>query len=257
MSKAHFRSIFLSDIHLGSKGCQSKLLLDFLNNNTCENLFLVGDIIDCWRLSSKLYWPQEHSNVFNKFLSMSRKGTKVYFITGNHDDFLRRYQPLQLGNIELKEEHSYETFHNKNLLIIHGDQFDIVTTYGRHLALLGDWIYQSLLVLNRYLNSLRSRFGYGYWSLSNYLKQKVKGAVNFMSDYEINVSKECQRRGFDGVVCGHIHKAEIKDINSTIYMNCGDWVESCTALVEDEFGSFKIIPWADNQREKIKYLKAS
>jgi|TARA_A100001015_G_scaffold28531_1_gene31694 UDP-2,3-diacylglucosamine pyrophosphatase LpxH len=188
---------------------------------------------------------------------MSRKGTKVYFITGNHDDFLRRYQPLQLGNIELKEEHSYETFHNKNLLIIHGDQFDIVTTYGRHLALLGDWIYQFLLVLNRYLNSLRSRFGYGYWSLSNYLKQKVKGAVNFMSDYEINVSKECQRRGFDGVVCGHIHKAEIKDINSTIYMNCGDWVESCTALVEDEFGSFKIIPWADNQREKIKYLKAS
>ena len=148
MSKAHFRSIFLSDIHLGSKGCQSKLLLDFLNNNTCENLFLVGDIIDCWRLSSKLYWPQEHSNVFNKFLSMSRKGTKVYFITGNHDDFLRRYQPLQLGNIELKEEHSYETFHNKNLLIIHGDQFDIVTTYGRHLALLGDWIYQFLLVLN-------------------------------------------------------------------------------------------------------------
>jgi len=257
MSKAHVRSIFLSDIHLGSKGCQSKLLLDFLNNNTCENLFLVGDIIDCWRLSSKLYWPQEHSNVFNKFLSMSRKGTKVYFITGNHDDFLRRYQPLQLGNIELKEEHSYETFHNKNLLIIHGDQFDIVTTYGRHLALLGDWIYQFLLVLNRYLNSLRSRFGYGYWSLSNYLKQKVKGAVNFMSDYEINVSKECQRRGFDGVVCGHIHKAEIKDINSTIYMNCGDWVESCTALVEDEFGSFKIIPWADNQREKIKYLKAS
>jgi len=257
MSKAHFRSIFLSDIHLGSKGCQSKLLLDFLNNNTCENLFLVGDIIDCWRLSSKLYWPQEHSNVFNKFLSMSRKGTKVYFITGNHDDFLRRYQPLQLGKIELKEEHSYETFHNKNLLIIHGDQFDIVTTYGRHLALLGDWIYQFLLVLNRYLNSLRSRFGYGYWSLSNYLKQKVKGAVNFMSDYEINVSKECQRRGFDGVVCGHIHKAEIKDINSTIYMNCGDWVESCTALVEDEFGSFKIIPWADNQREKIKYLKAS
>lgn len=257
MPNAHFRSIFLSDIHLGSKGCQSKLLLDFLNNNTCENLFLVGDIIDCWRLSSKLYWPQEHSNVFNKFLSMSRKGTKVYFITGNHDDFLRRYQPLQLGNIELKEEHSYETFHNKNLLIIHGDQFDIVTTYGRHLALLGDWIYQFLLVLNRYLNSLRSRFGYGYWSLSNYLKQKVKGAVNFMSDYEINVSKECQRRGFDGVVCGHIHKAEIKDINSTIYMNCGDWVESCTALVEDEFGSFKIIPWADNQREKIKYLKAS
>ena len=257
MSKLKFRSIFLSDIHLGSKGCQSKLLLDFLDKHSCENLFLVGDIIDCWRLSSKLYWPQEHSNVFNKFLSMSKEGTKVFFITGNHDDFLRRYQPLQLGNIELTEEYEYQTLKNKKMLIIHGDQFDIVTTYGRHLALLGDWIYQFLLILNRYLNFFRSRLGYGYWSLSNYLKQKVKGAVNFMSDYEINVSKECQRRGFDGVVCGHIHKAEIKKIETSTYMNCGDWVESCTALIEDESGDFKIIKWGDEQREKIKLLKAS
>ena len=249
-----YKSIFLSDIHLGSKGCQSDFLNNFLNNHSCDNLFLVGDIIDCWRLKSKLYWPQSHSDVFNNFLNKSKEGTKVIYITGNHDDFLRNYQPLELGNIELKEEHSYTTVKGKKLLIIHGDQFDVVTRYGKRLSILGDKIYTLLLKINIILNFFRSRFGFGYWSLAKYLKDKAKKKVNKMSDYEESLSNECKRRDFDGLVCGHIHKAEISTINGVSYHNCGDWVESCTALVETNQGNFKIIDWGMIERADIKLI---
>ena len=254
-----YKSIFISDVHLGSKGCKSKYLNNFLKSNSCENLFLVGDIIDCWRLKSKIYWPQEHSNVIRNILSMAKNGTKVTYITGNHDDFLRIYQPLQLGNLELKEEHVYETVSGKNFLVIHGDQFDIVTKYGKSLSVLGDKVYTFLLALNKVLNFFRSRLGFGYWSLAKYLKDLTKKAVNKASDYEESLSRECKTRNLDGIVCGHIHKAQISVISGIEYLNCGDWVESATALVETMTGEFKLINWGDIEkaRENIKLLSNS
>ena len=254
-----YKSIFISDVHIGSKGCKSKYLYNFLKTHSCENLFLVGDIIDCWRLKSKIYWPQEHSNVIRNILSMAKNGTKVTYITGNHDDFLRIYQPLQLGNLELKEEHVYETVSGKNFLVIHGDQFDIVTKYGKSLSVLGDKVYTFLLALNKVLNFFRSRLGFGYWSLAKYLKDLTKKAVNKASDYEESLSRECKTRNLDGIVCGHIHKAQISVINGIEYLNCGDWVESATALVETMTGEFKLINWGDIEkaRENIKLLSNS
>ena len=257
VSMIKYKSIFLSDIHLGSKGCQAKSLYNFLKNHECENLFLVGDIIDCWRLKSKLYWPQEHVDVIRNILSMSKNGTKVKYITGNHDDLLRLYQPLNLGNIELTEEYEYVSVKGKKLLIIHGDQFDMVTRYGRHLSILGDKIYTLLLSLNKILNYFRARLGYGHWSLSKYLKDKAKQLVNKASDYEESLVKECNSRGFDGIVCGHIHKAEIKSIDGIDYFNTGDWVESATALIEDHNGQFKLIDWREIETQEFKLLKAS
>jgi len=257
MNKPKFKSVFLSDIHLGTKGCQADILNEFLKNHDFDNLFLVGDIIDGWRMSSKTYWPQEHVNTIRRFLHFAKKGTKIFLISGNHDDFLRKYQHQKFGNITLAEEAEYISTDGTKYLIIHGDQFDLVTTYGRYLALLGDWIYTILLRANIYLNGIRRRFGYGYWSLSNYLKQRVKTAVNFISDFEIHVSNECKKRGFDGVICGHIHRAEISEINGIKYKNCGDWVESCTALVENLDGSFEIIDWAEKLNNKIYLAKVS
>ena len=252
-----YKSIFLSDIHLGSKGCQAKSLCKFLRSHKCENLFLVGDIIDCWRLKSKLYWPQEHVDVIRNILSMSKNGTKVIYITGNHDDLLRLYQPLNLGNIELKEEHEYISVAEKKILVIHGDQFDMVTRYGRHLSILGDKIYTILLSINKILNYFRARLGYGQWSLSKYLKDKAKQLVNKASDYEESLVRECHTRGFNGIVCGHIHKAEIKKIDGIDYYNTGDWVESVTALVEDVDGQFKLIDWKKTENKTFQLLKAS
>jgi UDP-2,3-diacylglucosamine pyrophosphatase LpxH len=222
-------------------------------------LFLVGDIIDCWRLKSKIYWPQEHSNVIRNILSMAKNGTKVTYITGNHDDFLRIYQPLQLGNLELKEEYEYESVSGKKLLVIHGDQFDMVTKYGKRLSIFGDKIYTFLLAFNKFLNFFRARLGFGYWSLAKYLKDLTKKAVNKTSNYEESLSKECKIRNLDGIVCGHIHKAQISVINGIDYFNCGDWVESATALIETMKGDFEIIQWGDIEKakENIRLLSNS
>lgn len=241
--KRHFRSIFLSDIHLGTKGCQADSLLEFLKNHSCDQLYLVGDIIDGWRLKSTMYWPQSHSNVMRRFLTLTKRGTEVIFVTGNHDEFLRKYSGLELGNLKLVDEATHITASGQRLLVVHGDQFDVVTRYHRWLAFLGDVGYNILLELNRYLNQARTRFGYGYWSLSAWLKHKVKRAVNYIGDFEEAVLHSSTKRGYDGVVCGHIHHAEIRNIEGVTYMNCGDWVESCTALVEDSKGNFEIINW--------------
>ena len=257
MSK--YKSIFISDVHFGSKGCKSKYLYNFLKTHSCENLFLVGDIIDCWRLKSKIYWPQEHSNVIRNILSMAKNGTKVTYITGNHDDFLRIYKPLQLGNLELKEECEYESVSGKKLLVIHGDQFDMVTKYGKRLSIFGDKIYTFLLAFNKFLNFFRARLGFGYWSLAKYLKDLTKKAVNKTSNYEESLSKECKIRNLDGIVCGHIHKAQISVINGIDYFNCGDWVESATALIETMKGDFEIIQLGEIEKakENIRLLSNS
>ena len=242
--KTRYRAIFLSDIHLGTKGCQTERLIGFLKAHDCETLYLVGDIIDGWRLKSTFYWPQSHNNVLRRLFTLMKRGTRVVFVTGNHDEFLRKYSDLEIGNLRLVDQADHEPADGRRLLVVHGDQFDVITRYHRWLAFLGDVSYNILLRLNRHLNGARARFGYGYWSLSAWIKRRVKQAVNYVSRFEEAVAYQCRRRGFDGVVCGHIHHAEIATYNGVTYMNCGDWVESCTALVEDATGEFKIIHWS-------------
>lgn len=241
--KTHYPTIFLSDIHLGTKDCQSELLLEFLKQHTCDRLYLVGDIIDGWRMKSSIYWPQSHNDVLRRFLTLSKRGTQVIYVTGNHDEFLRRYSDMVFGNLHLVDEWEHRGADGKKYLIIHGDQYDVVTLHHRWLAFLGDKSYALLLRLNRVVNWARKRLGYGHWSLAKYLKHKVKRAVNFISEFEDGLASHCRIRGYDGVVCGHIHHAEITDFDGVAYMNCGDWVESCTALVERDDGQYQILRW--------------
>lgn len=245
--KQRVRTLWLSDVHLGTRDCQAEHLAAFLKRYQADKVYLVGDIIDGWRLRSGIYWPQAHTNVLRRLLTMSKRGTEVIYVTGNHDEFLRGYSKLILGNIQLVDEIEHVTADGRRLLVIHGDQFDVITRYHRWLAFLGDSAYEFTLTLNRWLNLWRRRYGYGYWSLSGYLKHKVKTAVNFISDFEQAIAHECQKRGLHGVICGHIHHAEIRQVGEVEYMNCGDWVESCTALIEHLDGSIELYRLADDQ----------
>lgn len=238
-----YRSIWLSDIHLGTKGCQADFLVDFLRTHDSDYLYLVGDIVDGWQMKKSWYWPQAHNDVVQKILRKVRKGCQVYFIPGNHDEGFRDYAHMQFGGITVLPEAVHLTADGRRLLIIHGDQFDGVIQCARWLALLGDWAYTLVLSLNHYFNKARRWLGYPYWSLSAYLKYRVKNAVNFISAFEHTVAAEVRKRGLDGVVCGHIHHAEIRDINGVLYCNDGDWVESCTALVESWEGELSIVQW--------------
>lgn len=245
--KQRVRTLWISDVHLGTRDCQAEHLSQFLKGYQADRVYLVGDIIDGWKLRGGIYWPQAHTNVIRRLLTMSKRGTEVIYVTGNHDEFLRRYSKLILGNIQLVDEAEHLTADGRRLLVVHGDQFDVITRYHRWLAFLGDRAYEFTLVLNRWLNHWRARYGYGYWSLSAYLKHKVKGAVNFISDFENAIAHECTRRGFHGVVCGHIHHAEIRKVGEVDYLNCGDWVESCTALIEHWDGSVELYRLAEAQ----------
>jgi len=239
-----YRSVWISDIHLGTPGCQAKALLDFLREVECEQLFLVGDIIDGWQLRRSWYWPQAHNDVVQKLLRKARKGVRVIFIPGNHDEFARKYLQHNFGGVEVAEEWIHETADGKKLWITHGDLYDGVVQYARWLAYLGDQAYEFTLKLNRYLNHLRAKFGLPYWSLSKYLKLKVKRAVSFISAFEEALAREAKKRGVDGVICGHIHHAEIRPIDGILYCNDGDWVESLTALVEHADGRLEILDWS-------------
>ncbi len=247
-AKQHYRSVWISDLHLGTPGCQAVALLGFLKHFDSENLFLVGDIIDGWQLRRSWYWPQAHNDVVQKLLRKARKGTRVVFIPGNHDEFARRYLGHDFGGIEVAEDWMHETADGRRLWIIHGDLFDGVIQCAKWLAHVGDSLYELTLRLNRHLNSLRARVGLPYWSLSKYLKFKVKRAVNFIGDYEVAVAREARRRGAHGVVCGHIHHAELREIDGITYANDGDWVESLTALVEHADGRLEIIDWSEHLR---------
>ena len=243
--KLHFRSIWISDIHLGSAACQARLLLDFLRHTESAHLYLVGDIVDGWQLRRRWFWPQAHNDVVQKLLRKARKGTSVVYIPGNHDAFGRHFAELSFGGIELREEIVHETADGRRLLVVHGDLFDGVIQCARWIALVGDRLYMVALHLNRWLNAVRARLGFPYWSLSQFLKHKVKNAVNYISDFEVALAHEARRRGVDGVVCGHIHKAEIRSIDGVLYCNDGDWVESLTALVESGDGTLSILHWKD------------
>ena len=242
-----FRTIFISDIHLGTPGCQAGALLDFLKSHSSDNLYLVGDIIDGWQLRRKWHWPQSHNDVVQKLLRRARKGCRVVLIPGNHDEFARNFVGHQFGGIEVMNEAVHTTADGRRLWVIHGDYFDAVVQCAKWLAYLGDNLYEFTLKLNRHLNKFRGRMGLPYWSLSNYLKQKVKSAMNYVTDFENAVAKEAARRGHQGVVCGHIHRAEMRDIDGILYCNDGDWVESRTALVEHFDGSLELLHWAADE----------
>ncbi|MEQ1804853.1 MAG: UDP-2,3-diacylglucosamine diphosphatase [Burkholderiaceae bacterium] len=238
------RSVWISDLHLGTPGCRAADLLDFLRHYDSDYLFLVGDIIDGWQLRRSWFWPQAHNDVIQKLLRKARKGTRVIFIPGNHDQFARRYVEHHFGGIEVAEDWIHTTVDGRRLWITHGDLFDAVIQRAVWLAHVGDSLYEFTLKLNRHFNNLRARMGMPYWSLSKYLKLKVKRAVSYVGDFEGAVAREARRRGVDGVVCGHIHHAEMRTIDGVLYCNDGDWVESLTALVEHRDGHLEIVDWS-------------
>jgi UDP-2,3-diacylglucosamine pyrophosphatase LpxH len=238
-----YRAVFISDLHLGTPGCQAAELLAFLKASPSDYLYLVGDIVDGWQLRRRWYWPQAHNDVVQKLLRRARKGCRVVFVPGNHDEFARGFIGHQFGGIEVEEEAVHVTADGRRLWVTHGDYFDGVIQCAKWLAYVGDSLYEFTLRLNRYLNHLRARFGLPYWSLSAYLKHKVKKAVNFISDFEVAVANEARRRGHQGVVCGHIHRAEMREIDGILYCNDGDWVESRTALVEHHDGRLELVHW--------------
>jgi UDP-2,3-diacylglucosamine pyrophosphatase LpxH len=239
----HFRTLFLSDVHLGCKGCQAGLLLDFLRYHDAETIYLVGDIVDGWRLKRGWYWPQEHNDVVQKLLRKGRKGSRIIYIPGNHDEFLRDYIGTHFGGVEVVDRSIHETADGRRFLVIHGDIFDVVVRHARWLAHLGAGAYNTVVALNTSFNRVRRRLGLGYWSLSAWLKLRVKNAVNDIGAFEEALAHEARRVGADGVVCGHIHHARIADSPGFRYVNTGDWMESCTAVVEHHDGRLEIIRW--------------
>jgi UDP-2,3-diacylglucosamine pyrophosphatase LpxH len=242
------RTVWISDLHLGTPGCQAEALLDFLRTVECETLYLVGDIIDGWQLRRSWYWPQAHNDVVQKLLRKARKGTRVIFVPGNHDEFARKYLGHSFGGIEVVEEHIHTLADGRRLWVTHGDYFDAVVQCAKWLAYVGDWAYELTLRINRHFNTWRGRFGLPYWSLSKYLKLKVKRAVSYVGDFEAAVAREARSRGVQGVVCGHIHHAEMRMVEGVLYCNDGDWVESLTALVERADGRLDILDWSQHLR---------
>lgn len=241
----HFRTLFISDVHLGSKGCQADLLLDFLRHHSADKVYLVGDIVDGWRLKKNWYWPQKHNDVVQKFLGLARKGAQVFYLPGNHDEFLRDYLGTHFGGVTVVDRVVHETADGRRLLVIHGDQFDIVVRHAKWLATLGDRAYVFTIKMNTHVNKLRRAFGLSYWSLSAWAKSKVKGAVNFVGEFEKALCHEAERTKVDGVVCGHIHHATMHHDYGIEYINTGDWVESCTLVAENDDGTMEIIRWTE------------
>ena len=246
MAKAkinHYRTLFISDLHLGSKAAQADMILDFLKMNDADTIFLVGDIIDGWRLRSSWYWPQSHNDVVQKLLRKARKGTKMVYIPGNHDEFARQFVKLSFGGIEILRKTTHIAADGKKFLIMHGDEFDLVVCNARWLAYLGDWAYDLAIFINMNFNFIRRKLGFPYWSFSAWAKLKVKNAVNFIGSFETALAEEARKGGADGIICGHIHHAVIRDIDGIRYMNTGDFVESCTAIAEHEDGRMEILHW--------------
>lgn len=240
-----FRTIWISDVHLGTTGCQAQRLLEFLRKTESDTLYLVGDIIDGWQLKRRWYWDQSHNNVVQTVLKKARKGTEVIFVPGNHDEAVRQFIDLDFGGIRVRDELIHTTAQGKRMLVLHGDRFDGVISCAKWLAYVGDNLYTMILKWNQWLNSWRARAGLPYWSLSQYLKLKVKNAVSYISSFENALAAEAKRRGLDGVICGHIHKPEIREIDGITYCNDGDWVESLSALVEDYAGELRLVTWQE------------
>jgi Uncharacterized protein conserved in bacteria len=243
--RRRYRTIWISDVHLGTRGCNARMLIDFLDSTDSETMYLVGDIIDGWRLRKTWYWPALHNDIVWRVMKRARRGTRVVYIPGNHDEMFRQFAGMTFGGIEIRRKAIHTTADGRKLLVLHGDEFDAVVMCHRWLAFLGDAAYGLLLRLNVGINAVRRRFDLPYWSIAKHAKHKVKNAVEFISRYEEAVAHEAVVRGVDGVVCGHIHTAETRDFDGVSYYNDGDWVEGCTALVEHFDGRMEVLHWAD------------
>jgi UDP-2,3-diacylglucosamine pyrophosphatase LpxH len=243
--RRRYRTIWISDVHLGTRGCAAEMLIDFLDSVDSETMFLVGDIIDGWRLKKKFYWPATHNEIVWRVLKRAKRGTRVIYIPGNHDEMFRQFSGMDFGGVEIRRNAIHKTSDGRTLLVVHGDEFDAIMLAHRWVAFVGDTLYDLLMRCNHVLNRVRGWLGLPYWSLSKHAKHKVKNAVEFISRFEEVVAHEAGVRGVDGVVCGHIHNAEIREIAGVEYYNDGDWVEGCTALVEHFDGRMEILDWAD------------
>jgi UDP-2,3-diacylglucosamine pyrophosphatase LpxH len=252
-----YRTLFLSDVHLGTQACRATALLDFLEHNDANTIYLVGDIIDFWRIKRFAVWPQTHSDVLHALLRKAHGGTKIVYVPGNHDEGLRDYCGAHFNGIEVVRDCLHTTADGRRLLVIHGDEFDVVVRYAKWLAFLGNHGHRLALWLTTPFHWARRRFGLGLWSLASYLKLKVKTAVNVVGDFEAALLAEAKRRGADGVVCGHIHVAAQRVAGESHYLNCGDWVDSCTAIGEVANGELHVIAWLDVMRERKDDLLAA
>jgi len=246
--KRHVRTIWISDVHLGYPGCSAEYLLEFIRDMRCETLYLVGDIIDFWALKKRRYWPQAHNNVVRSILGKAKHDTRVIYVPGNHDEAMRAYCGMTLGNVEIHDSIVHETIDGRRLLVMHGDQFDSAVVNSKFIGLIGSAAYDFLLRMNRYVNWCREKLGREYWSLAAAVKYKVRKAVRYIANFEAAVAHEARRAKVDGLVCGHIHRAELTRLGDITYMNCGDWVESCTALVEHHDGTLELLKLADSPR---------
>ncbi len=236
------RTLFLSDIHLGSRACQATRLLDFLKHYECEMIFLLGDIVDFWSLKRVVHWPSSHNTVVQKMLRLARRGVKILYIPGNHDEALRDYLGASFGNIRVKKDYIHVAADGNRYALLHGDQYDQVTTCARWLSVLGDVFYNLLVDLNRVLSWIRRKLGAsGHWSLADYAKRKVQGAATFISGFERALARHGTALGVDGVICGHIHTPALKQVDDILYLNCGDWVDNCTAIVEHPDGRMELV----------------
>ncbi|HFB2048118.1 MAG: UDP-2,3-diacylglucosamine diphosphatase [Hyphomicrobiaceae bacterium] len=247
---ARYRALFISDVHLGTRNCQAELLCEFLDNYDAETLYLVGDIIDFWRIKRGAFWTEAQRAAIDRLFMKERSGTRIVYIPGNHDDNLRVYCGMSFGNIEIRQNAIFETIKGRRYVVMHGDEIDVVVNHARWLALLGDRGYQLAMLANIPINFVRRRFGFGYWSLSAYLKGRVKEAVNFIGDFESLLSDRAKLRDAHGIICGHIHRAASKPIGDIHYVNTGDWIESCTAVVENDQGELELINWLDISKKR-------
>lgn len=252
MKEHNYRAIWLSDIHLGFKDCKADFLLDFLSRTKTEQLFLIGDIVDMWSLSKKFHWPQSHNQVLQKLLKMPSKGVKTVYLPGNHDELAKPYDQMLFGDIEVHNEYLYETVDGKKLLLMHGDAFDEEVCLGKWQAWLGDKLYEILLWLNRWYNRISKRFGYKYWSLAGYIKSNVKGVEHAIQRFRQAAVNRAKERGADGIICGHIHQAEIMEIDGFLYCNDGDWIETCSAIAETHDGHLELIYWTEECKKEFK-----
>jgi UDP-2,3-diacylglucosamine pyrophosphatase LpxH len=251
-AQTHYKTIWLSDIHLGFKDCRADYLLDFLNRVDCETIYLVGDVVDLWAMKRSLYWPPSHYEVLRTLFHKANAGTRVVYIPGNHDEPFRDYVGNIFGPIEIRKEAVYTTVKGKRLLMFHGDILDEHMQLRKWESLIGDAAYDLLLFLNRWANFFRRRFGRHYWSLATYIKQRIPNARQVIDVFERAAVKEAERRGLDGVICGHIHQPALKEIDGLLYCNDGDWIENCTLLSESHDGELELLQWTETQQSLDK-----
>jgi len=247
----YYRTIWLSDIHLGTKDCKADMLLQFLQDNQAERVFLVGDIVDFWALQRRVYWPSSHNQVMTTILEMAQSGTEVIYLPGNHDEVMKPYVKQLFGSIQIHDEFVHKTYAGKKLLLLHGDKFDQEVCFGKFQAKLGDALYDFLLFLNRQCHGIRKRLGLPYWSMASYIKTKVKKANEAIKRYRDAAVKEAKKQGADGIVCGHIHHPQMEIVEGTLYCNDGDWIENCTTMVETQSGDLRLLRWCDTKKSTL------